>query len=685
MGVISDITYQRVVKKDTNAGISLVRHIKNENKYTPLLLQSSNPENQSKAKVLRVGYIDKNSKSLNYELREFIKEYFAFGDFIFKQPKTHEIVARARDLKDLQEKIFQIPEDSLMYHIERDHISKWLRARALFPIANLFKQFTREDFKNSYEIRTFVFEAIANFRISKARGVISKFNRESFDEYFTITRIGEGSIGGKARGLAFLDSLIKRNHLYNEFDKVSITIPKTVVLGTDIFDEFMEENQLYQIAMSDDLNDTEILEHFVNARLPERIHDDIYTILTFVDRPLAVRSSSLLEDSHYQPFAGIYNTYMVPYLKDDLNKMFEMVKSSIKAVYASAYYKDSKAYMQATSNVIDEEKMAIVMQTVCGSQYGDRFYPTLSGVGRSIDYYPIPPEKPEDGTVSIALGLGKYIVDGGLSLRFTPKYPKKVLQTSNPDMAVKETQKHFFALSLNPDEFTTSPDDSKSLLKLRIKEAEKDDSIRMIASTYDFQNNTIRDGYADEGLKLITFSNILKHNTFPLAAILQKILSLGEKEMGYPVEIEFAVDLKPEKNGNIVFNMLQIRPIATKQESINLNKANISKDDALIISESALGNGIINDIYDVVYIRPQNFEASRNKETVNMIDEINDRFLEQGKNYILIGPGRWGSADPWLGIPVKWPQISAARVIIRSQVSKITALTPVREPTSSRT
>ncbi len=666
LGVISDITYQRGGKKDTNAGISLVRHIKNENKYTPLLLQSSNPENQSKAKVLRVGYIDKNSKSLNYELREFIKEYFAFGDFIFKQPKTHEIVARARDLKDLQEKIFQIPEDSLMYHIERDHISKWLRARALFPIANLFKQFTREDFKNSYEIRTFVFEAIANFRISKARGVISKFKRESFDEYFTITRIGEGSIGGKARGLAFLDSLIKRNHLYNEFDKVSITIPKTVVLGTDIFDEFMEENQLHQIAMSDDMNDTEILEHFLNAHLPERIHDDIYTILTFVDRPLAVRSSSLLEDSHYQPFAGIYNTYMVPYLENELNRMFEMVKSSIKAVYASAYYKDSKAYMQATSNVIDEEKMAIVMQTVCGSQYGDRFYPTLSGVGRSIDYYPIPPEKPEDGTVSIALGLGKYIVDGGLSLRFTPKYPKKVLQTSNPDMAVKETQKHFFALSLNPDEFTTSPDDSKSLLKLRIKEAEKDDSIRMIASTYDFQNNIIRDGYADEGKKLITFSNILKHNTFPLAAILQKILSLGEKEMGYPVEIEFAVDLKPEKNGNIVFNMLQIRPIATKQESINLNKANISKDDALIVSESALGNGIINDIYDVVYIRPQNFEASRNKETVNMIDEINHRFLEQGKNYILIGPGRWGSSDPWLGIPVKWPQISAARLIIES-------------------
>lgn len=666
LGVISDITYKRGGKKDKDAGISFVQHIKNENKYMPLLLQSSDKENHAKAKVLKVGFINKNSKSLNHRLREFIKEYFAFGDFVFKKPGTHEIVGRAKDLKDLQEKIFQIPEDSLLYHIERNHVSKWLRARALFPIANLFMQFTREDFDNSHEIRTFIFETIANFRISKARGVIAQFNRDSFDEYFTITRIGEGSIGGKARGLAFLDSLIKRNHLYNAFENVLITIPKTVVLGTDIFDEFMESNQLHEIALSDEATDDEILQQFLSATLPEIVLDDIYTILTFVERPIAIRSSSLLEDSHYQPFAGIYNTYMVPYIKNDLNRMFEMVQSSIKAVYASAYYEDSKAYMQATSNVIDEEKMAIVIQTVCGSQYNDRFYPTLSGVGRSVDFYPIPPEKSEDGTVSIALGLGKYIVDGGLSLRFSPKYPKKVLQTSTADMTLKETQKHFFALSMNPDEFAILPDDGKSLLRLKVKDAENDDSIRLIASTYDFQDNVIKDGFNYKGKKLITFSNILKHNTFPLAEILQKVMSLGEKEMGYPVEIEFAVDLKPESNGSIVFNMLQIRPIATKQESVHLDKSKIPENETLIISESALGNGIINDIYDVVYIRPENFEASRNHETVNMINEVNARFLEEGKNYILIGPGRWGSADPWLGIPVKWPQISAARLIIES-------------------
>ena len=666
LGVISDMTFPRGGKKDKDAGISLITHIKNENKYMPVLLQSSEPENKSRAKVLRVGFIDKNSKSLNYDLREFIKEFFAFGDFVFKDPSSNAEVARARDLKDLQEKIYEIPEGSLLYHIERNHISKWLRARALFPIASLFKEFTRNDFEDSHHIRDFIFDAIANFRMSKSRGVISQFNRESFDEYFTITRIGEGSIGGKARGLAFLDSLIKRNHLYNQFENIEITIPKTLVLCTDIFDEFMENNRLYNIAMSDDHSDDEILNSFMRAKLPERILDDIYTVMTHVERPIAIRSSSLLEDSHYQPFAGIYNTYMVPYLTDDLNRMFDMVRSAIKAVYASAYYKDSKAYMQATSNVIDEEKMAIVIQTVVGSTYNDRYYPTISGVARSIDFYPIPPEIPEDGTVSLALGLGKYIVDGGMSLRFSPRYPKKVLQTSNPEMALKETQKHFFALNLDPDGFTFSPDDSSSLLNLRISEAQKDGALKEISSTYDFHNDVIRDGYNYDGKKLITFSNILKHNTFPLAEILQKVLTLGQKEMGYPVEIEFVVDLKDKKSGKIVFDFLQIRPIASKNESVKINPKKISEKDSIIISKSALGNGIIDDIHDIVYVKPQSFDASRNEMTVGMIGEINEKFLEKNENYILIGPGRWGSADPWLGIPVKWPQISGARLIIES-------------------
>ncbi|UBM63289.1 phosphoenolpyruvate synthase [Candidatus Sulfidibacterium hydrothermale] len=666
LGVISDISYPRKGIKDPEAGLRLFKRIKKENKYMPLLLQSSDPSNEQKAKALGVGFIDKNSSSLPYELRSFIKYYFGFGDFIFKDPETDREVGRAKNLKDLQEKIFQIPKESLRYHIERDHLSKWLRARALFSLAKLFQSFTIDDFENINEVRYFIFNAISNFRISKSRGVISQFDRTTFDEYFSISRIGQGSIGGKARGLAFLDSLINRNKLHHLYDDIDISIPKTVVLGTDIFDEFMEHNDLYPIALSDNYSDEEILQFFLDARLPESVQEDLFTIASLVNQPLAVRSSSLLEDSHYQPFAGIYNTYMIPSSEKNLDKKFELLNQAIKSVYASAFFADSKAYMKATSNVLDEEKMAVVLQEVCGKRYGNYYYPTLSGVARSLDYYPIPPEKPKDGTANIALGLGKYIVDGGLSLRFSPKYPKKVMQTATPDAALRETQKYFYALDLHPEKFVPSTDDSMNLVKLRIKDAEQHGSIRKIASTYDLQNNVIRDGYNYPGKKLITFNSILKHDVFPLAEILQKTLELGAKEMDKPVEIEFVVDLNVKKGEKIKFYLLQIRPIASKEQSVHINVHKINQDKLLILSHSALGNGVIDHVQDVVYVKPQTFDASKNRETAEMIGEINKKFIDKNRNYILIGPGRWGSSDPWLGIPVKWPQISGARLIIES-------------------
>ncbi len=666
LGVISDISYPRKGIKDPEAGLRLFKRIKKENRYMPLLLQSSDPGNEQKAKALGVGFIDKNSTSLPYELRSFIKYYFGFGDFIFKDPATDREVGRAKNLKDLQEKIFQIPKESLRYHIERDHLSKWLRARALFSLAKLFQSFTIADFDNINEVRYFIFNAISNFRITKSRGVISQFDRATFDEYFTISRIGQGSIGGKARGLAFLDSLINRNKLHHLYENIDISIPKTVVLGTDIFDEFMDQNELYPIALSHDYSDEQILQFFLDAKLPESVQEDLFTIASMVNQPLAVRSSSLLEDSHYQPFAGIYNTYMIPSADKDLDKKFELLNQAIKSVYASAFFADSKAYMQATSNVIDEEKMAVVLQEVCGKRYGNYYYPTVSGVARSLDYYPIPPEKPKDGTANIALGLGKYIVDGGLSLRFSPKYPKKIMQTATPDAALRETQKYFYALDLSPEKFVPSVDDSINLVKLRIKEAEKHGSIKKVASTYDMQNHVIRDGYHYEGKKLITFNAILKHNIFPLAEILQKTLDLGAREMDKPVEIEFVVDLNVKKGEKIKFYLLQIRPIASKEQNVHLNLQKISQNRLLILSHTALGNGIIDDVYDVVYVKPQNFNAAKNRETAEMIGMVNRKFLEKNRNYILIGPGRWGSSDPWLGIPVKWPQISAARLIVES-------------------
>ncbi|MBN2614442.1 MAG: phosphoenolpyruvate synthase [Bacteroidales bacterium] len=667
LGIISDISYPRNGVKDPEAGIKLFSLIKNENPFLPMLLQSSDLENSEKAKALNIGFIDKNSTSLTYELRDFIKTYFAFGDFVFKDPDTGEEVGRAHNLKDLQEKIFQIPHNSLQYHIEKEHFSKWLRARALFSLAQLFGSFTADDFNNIREVRYFIFNAISNFRITKSRGVISQFDRNQFDEYFTISRIGEGSIGGKARGLAFLDSLINRNELHLMYPNIDISIPKTVVLGTDIFDEFMEMNDLYHTALSAKHSDDEILQTFLKAELPEDVQEDLNMVASRINSPLAVRSSSQLEDSHYQPFAGIYNTYMIPTVGQDVDKKVTMITNAIKSVYASAFFADSKAYMKATSNMIDEEKMAVVLQEVCGTRYGDIFYPTLSGVARSIDYYPIPPERPQDGTASIALGLGKYIVDGGgYSLRFSPKYPSKSLQTSTMAAALNETQKYFYALNLQGESFEPSTNDSNTLTRLSIRQAEKDNSIKKIASTFDLQNNMVRDGYNYKGKKLITFAPILKHNTFPLAEILQKTLYLGAKEMGKPVEIEFVADLQPKKNQNITFYLLQIRPIATKEQSIHLSIRNIKKEDSLILSNSALGNGLIEDVHDVVYVRPQNFNAAKNVETAQMIGDLNKKFLEENKNYILIGPGRWGSTDPWLGIPVKWSQISAARVMIES-------------------
>jgi len=664
LGVISDISFKTYGVMNKNAGIRFCELVRNADKDLPFLLQSSDSENVFKAKDLKVGFLDKNSKTYSHELKDFIINNFSFGDFVFKNPDTNEEILRVSDLKNLQDKIFDIPDESIYYHLSNNHFSKWLNARAIFPIAEMLKILKFDDFNDLDEIRRYIFDAIARYRSNKGRGVIADFYRDKFDEYLIFTRIGSGSIGGKARGLAFIDTLVKRNRMVDKYDDVIVTIPRTVVLGTDIFDEFMEDNELYKIALSDSSND-EILQKFVSARLPFRIHEDLYTFISVVKKPIAIRSSSLLEDSHYQPFAGIYSTYMIPNLTDE-RMMIEKLSIAIKSVYASVYFKDSKAYMTATKNVIDEEKMGIVLQEVCGQPYDNKFYPAISGVARSINFYPIAPEKSEDGIVNIALGLGKYIVDGGNTLRFSPLYPKKVLQLSSVEMALRETQRHFYALDLHKESFKPCVDDGVNILKLSIKEAEKDNSIKMIASTFDFNSNMLRDGIHHDGKKLITFSNILNHNSFPLAEILKDILEIAQREMNKPVEIEFAVDLNVPENQPKIFNLLQIRPIVDNDQTFKEDLSEIEKEKTLIICDSALGNGIIEDVYDIIYIKPESFDPSKSEAIVNDIAKLNDQFLKMGKQYILVGPGRWGSSDPWLGIPVKWPQISAARLIVES-------------------
>lgn len=663
LGIISDARYPREGKIDPHAGIRFLTEVRSRDPFIPLILQSAEVSNKEFALSCGAQFIDKNSKKMNIDLREAVSENFGFGDFIFRNPNTMEEVVRVHNLKELQNAIFSIPAESFLYHISRNHISRWLYSRAIFPVAEFLKQITWESLQDIDAHRQIIFEAIVKYRKMKNQGVVAVFQRDRFDRYSNFARIGDGSLGGKGRGLAFIDNMVKRHAEFEEFENASVVIPKTVVLCTDIFDEFMDMNQLYQVALSD-ADDETILRAFLRAKLPDRLVEDFFAFFDVVKSPIAIRSSSLLEDSHYQPFAGIYSTYMIPYLTDKY-EMLRMLSDAIKGVYASVYYKDSKSYMQATSNVIDQEKMAVILQEVVGTQYGDRFYPSISGVARSINYYPINDELAEEGTVSLALGLGKYIVDGGLTLRVCPYHPDKVLQTSEMEMALRETQTRFYALDLKNMGQNFSLDDGFNLLKFPVKEAENDGSLNYIASTYDPYDMVIRDGIYPGGRKVITFANILQHDVFPLARILQLVQKYGQGEMRRPVEIEFAVNLNAaEKKG--VFYLLQIRPMVDMKADLNEDLDAIPEDQLLLKSVNSLGQGIMDDIQDVIYVKTEGYSASNNQLIAYDIEKLNKRFLDEGKHYILIGPGRWGSSDTWLGIPVKWPNISAARVIVEA-------------------
>ena len=663
LGIISDARFPNGGINDPLAGIKLLAEIRRCDPFVPLILQSAEEENKEYADELGVQFIDKNSKKMDVDLREAVSASFGFGDFIFLNPQTMEEVVRVHNLKELQNVIYSIPADSLLYHITRNHVSRWLYSRAIFPVAEFLKQVTWESLQDIDAHRKIIFEAIVKYRKMKNQGVVAVFQRDRFDRYSNFARIGDGSLGGKGRGLAFIDNMVKRHAEFEEFENATVVIPKTVVLCTDIFDEFMDMNNLYQLALGD-ADDETILRTFLRAKLPDRLVEDFFAFFEVVKAPIAIRSSSLLEDSHYQPFAGIYSTYMIPYLEDKY-EMLRMLSDAIKGVYASVYYKDSKAYMQATRNVIDQEKMAVILQEVVGKQYGNRFYPSISGVARSINYYPINDELAEEGTVNLALGLGKYIVDGGLTLRVCPYHPDKVLQTSEMEMALRETQTRFYALDLKNTGDDFSLDDGFNLLKLPVKEAENDGSLNYIASTYDPYDMVIRDGIYPGGRKLITFANILQHNVFPLARILQLVQKYGQGEMRRPVEIEFAVNIDAcTKSGT--FYLLQIRPMVDMNANLTEDLSLIPKDRLLLKSENSLGHGVMDDIRDVIYVKTDSYSASNNQLIAYDIEKLNKRFLDEDKHYILVGPGRWGSSDTWLGIPVKWPNISAARVIVEA-------------------
>ena len=668
LGIISDMSFMHDGVKDPYAGYKFGQYVRKTGLIIPFVLESSEASNKVYAKELGASFIDKNSKSYPQDLRKKIMQRFGFGDFVILNPQTKEEIMRIKDLKDLQKKVFQIPDDSLVYHLSRNHFSRFFYSRAMFPPAEVLKRVDVSDYKDMDEARKLIFDLIVQYRRMKNSGVVAVYQKERFDEYSNFARIGDGSLGGKGRGLAFIGAMVKR-YPKLEHEHFAVTIPKTVVICTDIFDEFMETNELYPVALSD-VDDETILKYFLRASLPARLIEDLMAFFDVVKSPIAVRSSSLLEDSHYQPFAGIYSTYMVPKLEDKYD-MLRTLSDAIKAVYASVFYRDSKAYMTATSNLIDQEKMAIVLQEVVGNRYNDHFYPTISGVARSLNFYPIGNEKAEDGIANIALGLGKYIVDGGQTLRFSPRHPHNILQMSTMDFALRETQTRYYALDLKNLAEQFSVDDSFNLLRLNLKDADADGSLKFIVSTYDPYDQIIRDGYYPGGRKILSFVNVLQHDVFPLADTLDQILHVGQEEMGRPIEIEFAVNIDPMKteqsrggSPTATFYLLQIRPIADNKEVMEEDLTLVEQKDTILSSTSVLGHGIVTDVQDIIYVKTGAFNSANNQLIAYDIEKMNRGFTAEEKNYVLVGPGRWGSSDSWLGIPVKWPHISNARVIV---------------------
>ncbi|UMB53109.1 phosphoenolpyruvate synthase [Lutibacter sp. A64] len=663
LGVISDVNYIKDGVRNKEAGFLFLDYVRSFKRYFPFLIQSSDANNEKRALELKGKFLYKHSETLGVDIKNYIVKYFSFGNFEFWDPIQMKVLATVKDLNEFQKALYVVTEDCLKYHAIRSEFSKWIKSRALFPLADLFSNIEYDDFEDELEIRDFLINSIKAYRVYRSRGVIVKFDKHKYDEFVGFARIGEGALGGKGRGLAFIDSFLKRNNLYNKYENVSITIPRTVVISTEVFDQFIETHKLIKF-VAESTNDDDILNEFISKDLPEWALEDIKAFLKTTTCPIAIRSSSMLEDSNYQPFAGIFATYMVP--NTEIDKMVEMVSNAVKSVIASAFFESSKLYLKATSHTIEEDKMAVILQEVVGTQYNDVYYPNVSGVARSINFYPIGDEKPNEGIANIALGLGEIIVGGGQTLRFSPYHPKKVLQLSSPGSTQRDTQQYFYGLDVNPESYKVSTNETINKKKISIRKAENHGSLKFVASTYDLQNNIIRPGVMHDGIRVISFDNILKYNTFPLPEILQELLRVGQREMRNPIEIEFAVNLDVSPGSPKKFSFLQIRPIMESTETVSKLPKNLKISDTVIYSESALGNGKYENIYDLVYVKPETFNSANTREIAKAVDQINKKFAMLNKPYILVGPGRWGSSDPWLGIPVIWPQISAAKIIVES-------------------
>ncbi|MEX1139121.1 MAG: PEP/pyruvate-binding domain-containing protein [Bacteroidota bacterium] len=665
LGVISDIDFPRNGVPEPRAGLVFAREVKERYSDIPILLQSTTRDYEPEAHELGASFLLKDSPTLLLELRAFMTQYFSFGDFTFRMPDGTE-VARATDLRSLEDQLRYVPEECVRYHAERNHFSRWLKARTEFWLAYQLRPRKVSDYPSVEALRQHLIESMSEYRKMRQQGLIADFSKETFDPTSSLARVGGGSLGGKARGLGFVNILISNYRLREKFDGIQITVPPALILGTEVFDQFIDENNLRKYALKT-TGDEAITKKFLQAtKFPEEILGSLAAFLSLIREPLAVRSSSLLEDSQYHPFAGVYETYMIPNNNADPFVRLSEVVSAIKRVYASTFYQSAKDYFKVTSYRMEEEKMAVIIQRMVGSQHRERFYPDFSGVAKSYNFYPLSPQKPHDGIVSVALGLGKTIVDGGITVRFCPKYPRHILQFSSTTEALQNNQREFFALELTESVLDSFSPHDALVKKYKLSVAEEDGTLQYVGSTYSRENDSLSEGLARGGTRVVTFAPLLNHNTFPLPEIIELLLDMGTWGMGTPVEIEFAVTLSPASGKQAEFALLQMRPLVLSREMEQLTIEEVDRDLVLCRSSHVLGHGVMRDLRDVVVVDLDRFDRSKTQDIAREVTQINETLIAEGRPYILIGPGRWGTLDPWLGIPVKWDQISGARVIVES-------------------
>lgn len=665
LGVVSDIEFPLGGELSTEAGFELARRIQEKVPDVPIVLQSSRTEFKARANAEGCSFLRKRSPTLLRDLRRLLTEHLGFGDFVFRLP-NHTEVARARDLNELEAALRQVPEESIAYHSERNHFSRWLRARTEFALAQKLRPRKVSDFSTLEDLRHDLIDSIADYRSEQSQVLIGDFNPATFkpaDHYFL--RIGGGSLGGKARGLAFVRHLLHNNRIARRFPNVRIAVPPSVVLATDVFDRFLSENNLLDFAMHS-TDDAEIQQRFLAGTFPAPLRDNLLAFLSEVHYPLAVRSSSLLEDSQYEPFTGVYETFMLGNQHPDLLIRLEQLMEAIKRVYASTFCLHAKAYVRATPYRLEEEKMAVILQQVVGAIHGPRFYPDFSGVVRSHNFYPAPPMNYDDGVAAVALGLGRAVVDGGKCLTFCPRYPRNLVQFSSVEDILANSQREFWALDLHPAEDQSDPLAELREVQFGLDAAETDETLHHVASTYSADNHIIYDGLSRPGTRIVSFAPVLKHDVFPLPGILDRLTRIGEDAFGRPVEIEFAVRLPGDVRGSSEFGFLQIRPLVLSREGEELRMEDVKPDRLICQSAQVLGNGRIQDLRDLVVVDFHRFERTRSQEVAGAVARLNAKLNESGTPYLLIGVGRWGSNDPWLGIPVEWDDISGARVIVEA-------------------